>query len=377
MAKQKLRQTDLWQTDEEFEELLQSSLAAIQPPADFSERVMRAVRLEAAESELARKEEAQKAGILRLPWRRWSVGVGSCAAAVLLFCAVAGPLSQEPAGMPFAVGGKLAQNAQVAAILEQPQRASGVPEQTEPVSQGVQREQAGQTEQRNQAPASQTAEPRSSAPAAVQSQGGEEPLPEGSGQLVLPRAAYGSTAQGTLSVRLLAKVEGNAIYAPNVSARGKSAAFYTADDQNIYTWQVDLAEASLPDVTAVTPLSEASDALVGTTAAVSATDLVGSPDGTMLAQNSREGLWISLTEGEVFLLTEEGAGSLLAWAPDSSKLLFTNADGALFVGYPLERRIYQVTDMPVKDVCWSEDNKTVVFQAEVEGEDCLYVAETV
>lgn len=376
MAKQKLRQTDLWQTDEEFEELLQSSLAAIQPPADFSERVMRAVRLEAAESELARKEEAQKAGILRLPWRRWSVGVGSCAA-VLLFCAVAGPLSQETAGMPFAVGGKLAQNAQVAAILEQPQRASGVPEQTEPVSQGEQREQAGQTEQRNQAPASQTAQPRSSAPAAVQSQGGEEPLPEGSGQLVLPRAAYGSTAQGTLSVRLLAKVEGNAIYAPNVSARGKSAAFYTADDQNIYTWQVDLAEASLPDVTAVTPLSEASDALVGTTAAVSATDLVGSPDGTMLAQNSREGLWISLTEGEVFLLTEEGAGSLLAWAPDSSKLLFTNAEGALFVGYPLERRIYQVTDMPVKDVCWSEDNKTVVFQAEVEGEDCLYVAETV
>lgn len=368
MAKQKLRQTDLWQTDEEFEELLQSSLAAIQPPADFSKRVMRAVRLEAAESELARKEEAQKAGILRLPWRRWSVGVGSCAAAVLLFCAVAGPLSQEPAGMPFAVGGKLAQNAQVAAILEQPQRASGVPEQTEPVSQG---------EQREQAPASQTAQPRSSAPAAVQSQGGEEPLPEGSGQLVLPRAAYGSTAQGTLSVRLLAKVEGNAIYAPNVSARGKSAAFYTADDQNIYTWQVDLAEASLPDVTAVTPLSEASDALVGTTAAVSATDLVGSPDGTMLAQNSREGLWISLTEGEVFLLTEEGAGSLLAWAPDSSKLLFTNAEGALFVGYPLERRIYQVTDMPVKDVCWSEDNKTVVFQAEVEGEDCLYVAETV
>lgn len=377
MAKQKLRQTDLWQTDEEFEELLQASLAAIQPPADFSERVMRAVRLEAAESELAKREETKKTGILRLPWRRWSVGVGSCAAAVLLFCAVAGPLSQEPAGMPFAVGGKLAQNAQVAAILEQPQRASGVPEQTEPVSQGEQREQAGQTEQRNQAPASQTAQPRSSAPAAVQSQDGEEPLPEGSGQLVLPRAAYGSTAQGTLSVRLLAKVEGNAIYAPNVSARGKSAAFYTADDQNIYTWQVDLAEASLPDVTAVTPLSEASDALVGTTAAVSATDLVGSPDGTMLAQNSREGLWISLTEGEVFLLTEEGAGSLLAWAPDSSKLLFTNADGALFVGYPLERRIYQVTDMPVKDVCWSEDNKTVVFQAEVEGEDCLYVAETV
>ena len=41
MAKQKP-----WQSDEEFEMLLRQSLTAIQPPADFSSRVMAAVAQE-------------------------------------------------------------------------------------------------------------------------------------------------------------------------------------------------------------------------------------------------------------------------------------------------------------------------------------------
>ena len=44
MAKQKLWQTEPWQSDEEFELLLHQSLAAIQPPADFSNRVMAAIQ---------------------------------------------------------------------------------------------------------------------------------------------------------------------------------------------------------------------------------------------------------------------------------------------------------------------------------------------
>ena len=55
MAKQKP-----WQSDEEFELLLRQSLTAIQPPADFSSRVMAAVAQEKLQSEKLQTEKQRQ-----------------------------------------------------------------------------------------------------------------------------------------------------------------------------------------------------------------------------------------------------------------------------------------------------------------------------
>ncbi len=124
--------------------------------------------------------------------------------------------------------------------------------------------------------------------------------------------------------------------------------------------------------------AELSALLSPTTAKCQPTELVASPDGTIMAQNSHDGIWISLSEGEVYNISdEEMGGNLLAWSPDASKLLFTNADGQLFMSYPLEKRIYQITDLSVKDVCWSADNQTIIFLATNQGQDALYIAELI
>lgn len=203
------------------------------------------------------------------------------------------------------------------------------------------------------------------------------PLPVQSDKLVLPRTAYGTETEGTLAKRLLATVEGNRIYQPSFA--GKNVVFTTADDTNVYAWRVDLTNPSEPQLAAMTEwaaLPNPDEALQSAAPQVEATTLVTSPDKTMIAQNSADGLWISLLDGDVFRLTQEGNGKLLAWSPDSAKVVFTNADGALFVGYPFEQRIYQLADGGVKDVCWHSNNKTLLYVADDGDNDALYIVET-
>ena len=92
----------------------------------------------------------------------------------------------------------------------------------------------------------------------------------------------------------------------------------------------------------------------------------------MMAMNQRgnaTGVWIANvgTESTPWRLCGEGGGKLLAWAPNSSKLLFTDNEDKLYVGYPTEKRIFIVTEHAVKDIVWGKDSKTVVLVVQEPG----------
>lgn len=374
----KALRNNLWQSDDEFELLLKQSLSAIQPPADFSDRVMAAVRRESAapQSEIIPfaevKQQKKRFGHIFWP------GLSTIAASLVLMWAAFGLPGDNNANAPGAM--PQTHNLQVAAEIEPLNKLPHTEQQTEPITVEpvvvAEPSNLPETEQQEPTPVNEVL-PEEPQPDVAQLPSEDE---TGTGELILPRAAFGTDAQGTLSVRLLAEVENSQIYSPAINRRGNTASFYTADDDNVYSWRVDLSTANSPEVALVTSRSSLDDIgsmLVQTTQSCDATTLLASPDGTIMAQNSPDGLWISLTEGEVYSLSEEGGGSLLAWSPDSSKLLFTNSQGQLFMGYPLEKRIYQITDLPVTDVCWSTDNQTIIFLAVDNGQDALYIAELI
>ena len=399
MAKQERWQSKPWQSDEEFELLLQQSLSAIQPPADFSNRVMAAIRQERAEAKTAeiiplpQVQTAAKAKV-QANKRRFGLsfwpGLGTIAASLLLFVWAGVALPDAEAGTPDSML-QQASHVQVAEIdslpkisqvispksveVNEPSNEPLAGEVTEPVN-AVQPEQTPELTQPEEILANNELEFGNSEPAI------EEPgiYESGAGELILPRAAFGTEASGTLSVRLLAEVENSQIYTPTINRRGSVASFYTADEENVYSWRVNLSTADSPEISVITSRSSIDDIgsiLSKTTEPCKATTLVTSPDGTIIAQNGSDGVWIALDEGEIYSLSDESGGSLLAWSPDSSKLLFTNSQGQLFIGYPLEKRIYQVTDMFVEDVCWSTDNQTIIYLAKKGSQNALYIAELI
>ncbi len=400
MAKQN-RWQQPWQSDEDFELLLQQSLSAIQPPADFSNRVMAAVHQEAAKAKVVPLAPATSAKKRRFGPSFWP-GLGTIAASLALFLwtalALPGDNANAPGVLP-SIGGNRIQVAELNLLAKPQLPDTTAPKQAADAQQTVeQTANANQTEEPAQLPreaeqpgAAQTPGNADQPNPAVQPTNAVNPdeqntptAPEdnesGAGELILPRAAFGTEAQGTLAVRLLAEVPESRIYTPAINRRGSMASFYTADEENVYSWRVSLSTADSPEIALVTSRSSIDDMdslLVKTTAPCDATTLVPSPDNTIIAQNSPDGLWISLAEGEVYSLSEEAGGSLLAWSPDSSKLLFTNSQGQLFMGYPLEKRIYQITDLSVEDVCWSTDNQTIIFLATNNGQNALYIADLI
>lgn len=361
--------------DAQFDELLLSSLKPVSPPVDFSARVMAAVAAEPTPA----PAPAKKARLIRLHWRGWAAGLGTCAAALALFVGVsAGGVGDEPVSVLL---NKPAQVAEVIpAMSSQVEKSSN--EADPDATTTLNTEQTGAKKpltETKPSPEVQTSggDVAVSGDAANDAGATDVPLPVQSDRLVMPRAAYGTETEGSLSTRLLATVEGNSIYQPSFA--GRNAVFTTADRANVYSWRVDLSNPSEPQAVAMASwddLPNADAVLQNTTPAVETTTLVNSPDKTMIAQNSSDGMWISLLDGDVFQLTGEGGGNLVAWAPDSSKLVFTNAEGALFVGYPLERRIYQLADGGVKDVCWHSNNKTLLYVIGNGGDDALYIVET-
>lgn len=347
--------------DAAFEELLKASLKPVEPPCDFSSRVMNAIAEEQAQPAPAK--------VIRFPFRRFALGAASCAAALLLFVAVTAPSAEQPA-IP---------TAKPLQIAEQPLFTAPEPAKVEQPTQTPETTAPRNTDTPNTSDTPEPATP-TPAPAAVTAPkpapvtDPEPPAEVRDGELILPRTAYGTEMKDSLATRLVAEVENSHIYQPGFA--DKNAVFYTADDVNVYSWRVDLANAGEPQASvqaAKSDLPGIAQLLSATTTPVDNTTLVTSPDNTMLAQNSADGVWISLKDGDVFQLTSESGGRIVAWSPDSSKLLFTNAEGNLFLGYPLEQRIYQISDQKVKDVCWNADNKTLLYVAEGDTQDALYI----
>ncbi|MBQ3198885.1 MAG: hypothetical protein IJB67_00755 [Firmicutes bacterium] len=341
--------------DDEFDRWLSANLSPIQPPENFSQRVMTAIREEAA---------AKPAKVISFPLRRWAAAFGACAAALLLFVAVSAPQPQDNLSRP---------------LLDKPMQLALEPQISQPQQQTLPPEIIVADNNETNQPAKPIEEKPIEAKPVTEQNVTDDVIPEQEvqdGELILPRSAYGTQAQSTSSARMVATVENSMIYQPTLTAQ--KALFYTSDADNIFSWHVDLDNPSEPQVSLIVEqenFQEFSSLLVNATAPIDNTTIVNSPDKTMMAQNSNDGLWISLLEGDVYKLSTEGNGKLLAWSPDSSKLLFTNADGTLFVGYPLERRIYQLAEQ-VKDICWGADNQTVLYVINNGTQDELYMVKT-
>lgn len=355
--------------DDSFEQLLRDSLATVQPPSDFSGRVMAAIQQETIQQQAA----AAPARVIRFPLRRIFAGTGAAAAAILLFAA-ATVMPGDTTGISLAKPLQLAAEPIWQAPTAVPEVIPAAPPAATPRQEPP--ATAARPAQAAPAPAQVTTTPvQTTAPVEMDL----PPEPTQRGELALPRAAYGTQTEGMLSTRMLASVAGSSIHTPDISSRNTSAAFQTVDGSNVYSWRVDLQDGSEPQIAIITELEPgATPDCPATTHPCDSTTIVESPDGMMWAQNADgadKGIWIAFKEGEVYRLTIEGGGNLLLWSNDSARLIFTNSEGQLFVGYPLEKRIYQITDLQVKDICLGSDNKTLLFIATEDGQDTLYTCQ--
>jgi len=92
-----------------------------------------------------------------------------------------------------------------------------------------------------------------------------------------------------------------------------------------------------------------------------------SPDGTQLAGNmggTESGLWISdiSSSAPAQPFSSEGGGKVLEWAPNSGKLVFTNAQGSLYIAYISEGLVLMVCEEPVYSVIWCSDSRGIYFE---------------
>ncbi|MGI5824297.1 MAG: zf-HC2 domain-containing protein [Bacillota bacterium] len=183
-------------------------------------------------------------------------------------------------------------------------------------------------------------------------------------EIILPTPSYGTETTGTLNQRLVAAYDSESIYMPSVSLDNKTVSYYTKIGDKIYLWKGNLEKADEPK--SVGPVTDSKFELKNTTETYSVNTSIFSPDMSMLSMNARgssNGVWISNLMGSSTLskLCDEGGGDILAWSPNSSKFVFTNEKGNLFVAYPIEKRIVSVYEGNIKDVAWGSDNKTLVF----------------
>lgn len=192
----------------------------------------------------------------------------------------------------------------------------------------------------------------------------------------LPEASFGTETVGTMNQRLVAAYEKDNIYMPSVSLDGKTAVYYTKINDDIYMWKTDLSVASKPVCEGV--VEDKNFDLKNTTTIYNVNTSIFSPDMSMLSMNARgdnSGVWVSdVTNGsQLSKLCDEGGGDILAWAPNSSKFVFTDESGSLYVAYPVEKRIVTAFEGKVTDVAWGSDNKTLVLTAKQDnGQIGLY-----
>lgn len=342
---------------------LQGVFAPIEPPADFSARVMASLPVREAAF------GAPQTKVLRFPRRAAFAGLGTVAAAFALILGISTMGNNVPV-TPIEV-------------VENP------PAVTEPAI----------TDSDNNIPVSNNTQIAETLPAAADSKKPnntavnnvgtkpeaivpEKPTP-GEGLSLLPQASFGTEAVGSLHIRLLANYDKSDIY--GIHASGKSEiGFYTYENQELALWKASVEKAAEPEclsVFTVTDGSQTTEVLRNACATYAVNTVIFSPDKSLQASNVRgenPGLWVSgALIDEPYLLSEDGGGSLLAWSPNGSKLMFTDEAGSLYVGYPLEKQVFKVYDAVVTDVLWFNDNQTIAFLAKESGKtyNSLFTAE--
>ncbi|MBR5430557.1 MAG: zf-HC2 domain-containing protein [Firmicutes bacterium] len=318
---------------ERLDGLLSRELFEVEPPQDLVERVMSALP----------ETTAGHSGRRRRTYLAWG---SVAAAAVLLAAGVGGVFSgSTPLDPP----------PQIAVSAADPDR----PELVLPHAPVTVTEESVPTgEEQSQ---SSAAAPAASAPsrtdAASAANPGEEPRESEpatySSEHQLPSVASGSQARGAYSMITLASVANCDALRPQVN--GPVVTFYILLDDSCLQWQVSadgsgnavfLGECDgLPDLPGL-----------GSYHSVGGEEwyAASSANGAYEAENTPAGL---LVNGKA--VSADGGGYLVSWAPDGSKVLFTDYDGNLLLYYPAEDTQLSVAS-GVASAAWSGSGSIVL-----------------
>jgi len=316
---------------ESFEAGMFAALAPVEPPAGFAEQVMAKIAAEPAVVQPAAK-------VVKFPRRGIFATIGTVAAAAAIALAVG--VADMPAEQP------------PVQMAEDPP-AIVVPVEPKPVVD-------------EQPVVEKPVVSKPVAKPAPEVKPEPEEVKVTVADIDLPQASFGAGSEGEFSLRMVAALEGTDIYSPSLSADAHYATFYTRNEDVVYLWRSDLIEPGEPVLMDHCSLD---GSLPATAAYTNAQSAIISPDHSMLASNTKEGVWCSALgdNSDMWQLTEIGGGNLLTWSPNSAKILFTDAEGALFVGYPLEKLVLPICAGPVADIAWGADNSTVVFTTDADG----------
>jgi hypothetical protein len=373
---------------ENMEIILSSHLASVEPPPDFAAGVMTALKNKAPRVLPVRK----------ISWHRYA----AAAAAILLIIGAASlglfgtpdvnwlDPNQTPSISNIEIPPRT-DNPNIIAKTEEPSdpgttdigensgntedpynedpENTGNPENndtpgnTQPDNPSPDRSQSGEPgEPANQG--SGQAQPQNP-PVTQEPDPGQEETPSISGQVVLPTVAYSSAEEGNFSRRLLAEHEDASALRPIIAAAGK-VHYYLRHGSSYQLWEQDLdpvaepvmlEESTQPDINSQSWQGEAKN----------------SPDNAYLAVNGYDekdqvGLWIyKNNDQEPQLLSSNGGGKILAIAPNSNKIAFTDEAGNLYIAYVAEKRVYPVFEAEVGSCSWSADSKTLVLDCRPGG----------
>ena len=171
--------------------------------------------------------------------------------------------------------------------------------------------------------------------------------------ITLPPVAGNSEEQGSYSQITLAAIENSDALMPRVA--GNIVNFYAQIDGIYLEWQVAADGSSAPVFVGECEslpghsgmgryVSDETGSYYSDTAA----------DGMLVASNKADGLWINDQP-----VCEIAGGYLIDWAPDNSKLLFSDAQNNLWLFYHAEGYLLQIASM-VSDACWN-GNGHIVF----------------
>lgn len=204
-----------------------------------------------------------------------------------------------------------------------------------------------------------TAKPETEKPA-------PEPEPSIQGEIRLPQAAFSAQGVGSFDLRLVASHDGCDVSNAVINSSQNMVSYYLAVDGMVQLWQVDWASGNEPEFVKSFDASEveAADAAAQGSEVVSAF----SPDGSMLAALTTddaegEGLWLTgiTNEQSAKRIFDKPCGTLLSWAPNSGKLVFTDQGQSLYVAYPAEDVVSPVAMGDVKQVFWLDRGTTLLF----------------
>ena len=194
----------------------------------------------------------------------------------------------------------------------------------------------------------------------------EQPTTYGNG-ISLPKVAYGSTSQDAYALTTLAAIDEGDVVRPRIN--GNTVTFYVKDGNTYLEYQMDISASEEPVFIGE---SEGLPSAAGVGKATDKGYQATAADGT-IASNQADGLWLSSNGEEAQLATANGGGSLVSWATDNNKVLFSTASGALCLYYRAENICLTLHDSAVTSASWGSDCKTIVFSATgSNGYSCIF-----